>query len=98
MKKLLYIILIFSSSCGHKSPEERAKKLIDEQMKLTLNDYKSYEPVTFGKLDSSFTDFKDDPKYIADAKTADSVMKEMNSMSEDMKIYGQLWANSGTLK
>jgi hypothetical protein len=42
------------ASCS-KSKEDIAKSLIKENLKTTLNDFNSYEPVEFGKLDTSFS-------------------------------------------
>jgi len=40
------------------SKEDKAKKLIKESLSKTMNDYKSYEPVEYGRLDSNFTFYK----------------------------------------
>ena len=41
------------------SPENKAKKVIKEELKLTLHDFKSYEPVQFGKLELSYSNYED---------------------------------------
>jgi hypothetical protein len=61
MKKFLPILIVLFS-CSQ-SPEERAKKGIKEYMSKTMHDFKSYEPVEFGKLDSSFTNFYQTEEY-----------------------------------
>ncbi len=61
MKVLLLIpILFLLISCN--SPEKMAKTAISENLKLTLNDFKSYEPVEFGKLDSSMSKYEKSPR------------------------------------
>ncbi|HEX4373688.1 MAG TPA: hypothetical protein VHZ50_10330 [Puia sp.] len=50
MKKILFISLILSGCTFTR--EGKAKKLINEELKMTLNDYKSYEPMKFGNLDT----------------------------------------------
>ena len=58
MKQLLLVALIAVTlvSCS-KSPEQKAKDLIKEEMKKSMNDFSSYEPVEYGKLDSVRTTF-----------------------------------------
>ena len=51
-KKLLIIICIGLIGC---SKENKAKSLIKESLSKSMNDYKSYEPVEYSKLDSSFS-------------------------------------------
>lgn len=66
VKKYVFIfslvILLFSCS----SPENKAKKAIKEELRLTLHDFKSYKPVQFGKLKvarSSYEDLQEVKKY-----------------------------------
>jgi hypothetical protein len=54
-------LLIILSSCS--SPERKAKKAIKEKLKVTLHDFKSYEPVEFGTLDSLFSDVTSSSEY-----------------------------------
>lgn len=60
MKKLalLAIIALFISSCGQ-SNEDKARKLIEEKLQTTMNDWSSYEFVEMTTLDSAFTKFED---------------------------------------
>jgi hypothetical protein len=58
MKKLLTllaILTIISTSC---SKEDKAKKLIKAELSKNMNDFKSYEPVEFSKIDSAFTSYE----------------------------------------
>ena len=53
MRRTIVIITVAAAtlfSCT--SPEKKAQKLIKQQLKETLNNPKSYEPVNFGSLDS----------------------------------------------
>jgi hypothetical protein len=70
MKKLLFFIsltifIICFYSC---SKEYKAKRLINKELNMTLNDRKSYEPVQFGGLDSLFSSYKNDINYINNEK------------------------------
>ena len=59
MKKSILTIAALSFliiSCS--SPEKKAKKLIEGHLSKNMNDFKSYEPVEFSKLDSSFSTYE----------------------------------------
>lgn len=60
MKKTLAIMVIALAmfSCS-KSPEQIAQQLIKESLLELMDDPKSYEPVEFGTLDSTFTTLDD---------------------------------------
>ena len=45
-------------SCS--SPEKRAQKLVKEDLKQTLHDFKSYEPVSFSELIDAYSDMQHD--------------------------------------
>ncbi|MBF0651265.1 hypothetical protein IR083_20820 [Dysgonomonas sp. GY75] len=63
MKCLISILcLILFFSCVS-TPEDRAKKLIQNRLHETLNDEKSYESVSYGKLDSVYTSIYEDESY-----------------------------------
>jgi len=65
-KILIYGLVIISTACT--SPEKDAKKLIENELFLTLNDFKSYEQVKFSKLDSLFSNYKMDSLFIKNEK------------------------------
>ena len=46
------------------SPIDKAKSLIKEELKKSMNDYSSYEPVDFGKMDSVYTNLETDSTFI----------------------------------
>jgi len=67
MKKLLiYSLLVISTACS--SPEKKAKSLIENELFLTLNDFKSYEPVAFSNIDSLFSTYYMDSLFIKNEK------------------------------
>lgn len=60
MKNILIILILLVLVCGCASVptnEEKAKSLIEESLKKTMNDWSSYEFVEINKLDSTFTTF-----------------------------------------
>lgn len=64
MKKIILLTLLVSLSSCTKTPEQKAQKSVSDYLVSKLDDPKSYESVSFGKLKSTFTDIKDDPKYL----------------------------------
>lgn len=76
------------TSCG-KSNEEKAKDLIDEQLQLSLHDYGSYEPVEFGKLDSTYSSAFDLPEYNDAVNKAKHFKDEGNDKVNDAELYGR---------
>ena len=83
MKKILiYILLILLSACT--TPEKKAKKLIESELYLTLNDFKSYEPVSYSSLDSLYSTYEMDSLYIKNEKLKIK-LKEFSELS--MKRY-----------
>jgi len=58
MKKIITLsaIILVVVACNN-SNERKAKKLIKEYLKTTMNDFSSYEPVEFSELDSSFSNY-----------------------------------------
>lgn len=69
------------------SPEEKAQKTIIESLRLSLHDYKSYEPVQFGKLDSAYSKLEDLPMIIISLEAFNKADKEFKSELEEAKIY-----------
>lgn len=66
MKKLFMPIMaaILMASCASEpTPEEQAQKLITDYIMANANDPKSYEPVSFGTLDSTFSSFYASQRY-----------------------------------
>lgn len=64
MKKILLFIIAFAF-VGCTSPEKKAQKLIKEYLKTSMLDWESYEPVSFGQLDSVLTTPLDNEVYYA---------------------------------
>jgi hypothetical protein len=55
MKKLFFLLFITLTILSCSSPKDKAQKLIEKNLKETLDDPTSYESVNFSDLDSVFT-------------------------------------------
>ena len=64
MKKILSfaLIILFLTACN--KDESKAKILIKEYLKTTMNDYSSYDPMEFSKLDTVYSRYYNDSTYI----------------------------------
>ncbi len=75
MRKLLFIPVLILFSCTQ-TKQQKAEKVVKLYLDSTLNDPHSYESVEFGKLDSTFTRFEDDARYISAKAKQDSIKAE----------------------
>lgn len=64
MKKYYFLAALAALMVGCSSPEKRAQRLIKAELKGTLHDWGSYEPVNFGTLDSVYTTPIDNLEYL----------------------------------
>lgn len=85
MKKTLLLVCAITAlcSCG-KSNEDKAREVIESELKTTMKDWNSYEFVEMSKVDSAFTLFMDsqEGKAIRELQSALSLKKaeyEVNS-------------------
>ena len=63
MKKLILLLLVLTFVSCTKNAENQAKENIEKYIMAKLDDPKSYESVSFGKLEKTKTTVKDDAKY-----------------------------------
>ena len=65
-RKLINVLSILFILCGlilfSCSNKNKAKKAIKEDLKLIMHDFKSYEPVQFGKLEVAMSRWEDSPE------------------------------------
>lgn len=87
MKYLLIIAGLYCLSGCTPTPEEKAHKVIMEELRTTLHDYKSYESVKWGKLDSAFSLYADDPAYKRLTDDFDKANADAKEAGEMLKIY-----------
>ena len=76
MKNILLGLLLLFVSCST-SPINKAKGLIKEDLKKSMNDFNSYESVEFGKLDSVYTSLETDTEYIQVNASYDIYKKQL---------------------
>lgn len=93
MKQFILSVFTIISlcSCG-KSNEEKAQELIKSQLKNTMKDWTSYEEVKFGKLDSTFTDYK----TTEEAKTLQSEISQLQDKADSIKAISELNGSNST--
>ena len=93
MKKYILPIMatmLMASCASEPTNEERAQKLITDYILANANDPKSYEAVSFGTLDSTFSSY-----YASDR------FKELDSIRENLEkrkiVYEMFlnWSNKG---
>ncbi|SHG07750.1 hypothetical protein [Pedobacter caeni] len=86
MKKQLLTLLAVTSvlfySC---SKEDKAKKSIKEYLSKTMHDFKSYEPVEYGTLDSSYSDYKSSDIYKKKNLTAVKLMDSVEKLEKKIE-------------
>lgn len=92
MKKVLFAVSVLAlCSCG-KSNEDKAKELIEANLKTSMKDWSSYEFVEMSKLDSTFTTYLSTPEYDSLSKSiSDLETKKMNLEihSDYPELYGK---------
>jgi hypothetical protein len=94
MKKLIVLALVISIFSCNVSNENKAKTLVKDYLKNSLNDPKSYEEISWGKLDSSYSkiDLFSDEDYLRQLdRKADEISlnkyepnRTLNDMSRDI--------------
>lgn len=80
---LTLVFLLFSCS----SFEDKAKKAIKDNLKLTLDDYKSYEPVQFGKLEYAMSIWADAPEVTNLLKKETYYIAKCQEYKEKYTLY-----------
>jgi hypothetical protein len=87
MKASTFILTLVLLLVSCSSPESKAKKAIKESLRLTLNDFKSYEPVQFGKLEVASSKYTDVPELNLYKIKADSYIKSTKEEIDKAEIY-----------
>jgi len=84
MKKLLFLIPFFVLSCSN-SPESKAKDNVKKFMLSKLDDPKSYESVSFGKIDSVFSPFNESKEGIELQHKEDELSERVMQLSDKIE-------------
>jgi hypothetical protein len=103
MKTIFLILFYFclaSTFFSCSSPEKKIKNAILQDLKMTLHDFKSYEPIQFGQIEVATSEYTDLPEYKSLMKQIDVCMKEADNYNELKRIYenseysrDKYWAN-----
>lgn len=96
MRKLLFAIisLMVLTSCA-KNNEEKARELIEPEVKANLIRPDSYDFVSM-RLDSCFADCENDPEYLAFALNAARLFKEYKKYTSEVEeAEGKMSINAG---
>jgi hypothetical protein len=97
MKKFLFFVLsiFIISSCNN--PEGKAKKLVKEHLKLTMNDFSSYEPLEFSEMEILYSYYRFDSiysnlssDYSANLDILKTYQELMDKVNENNRIYGRI--------
>jgi hypothetical protein len=96
MKILVFLCLItsvfYSCQSSKKSAtlRERATDSVTAYMKQNLDDPASYQPVKFGTLDTTMSNYTQDDKYFTLKSMSESELgEEADEMLNDRKLYSQ---------
>lgn len=76
--------MVLLSGC---SKQYKAKRAIKEELRLTLHDYKSYEPVQFGKIEVGFSSWDDQPQVKTWLDKSEEWMKKHKEYYDEAEIY-----------
>lgn len=93
---VVFLFIIFISACtsNEKKAENACKKYLNE----TLHDFKSYESVSWGSLDSSYT-VADSSDEIKNLEYEFNIIKnDLQKRLDSMQIYGDAWRAIGEFK
>lgn len=86
MKKVLFTVISLAllASCSVKTNEEKARELIEPQIKASLIKPESYEFAQI-KLDSCFSDSQHNPEFVVFAMKVAKLWKEYKDYSSDVE-------------
>lgn len=96
MKKILFLATVVLVMTGCKSREEKAAKLIKQEMFKTLYDFESYEPIET-KIDSAFTSIYTDTlalMYANEVKIKFDELEKEEAEYESAKSAMEIWSDS----
>lgn len=82
MKKSILTLLIAFTVLVSCSNEDKAKKAIKKHLSETMHDFKSYEPVKYGSLDSTYSKYYNENSYKTLSKTLDIFLDSVTRIHE----------------
>ncbi|MDP3443715.1 MAG: hypothetical protein Q8T08_12720 [Ignavibacteria bacterium] len=94
--QLLFLVFIILTLVSCQSKEEKAAKLIKEEMYKTLYDFSSYEPIET-TIDSAFTSIYRDSTILVYAYLMNEALEKVNEYldnTKDAQSSLEIWAGS----
>jgi len=82
---LVLLSALILNSCS--SPEKKFQKAIKQELSLTLHDFKSYEPVQFGKIEIASSEYTDVPEVKEYLDESDKYLKLVDEYENKEEIY-----------
>ncbi len=86
MKKIFLLLFVSILLLGCSSPEKRAHKLIQAELKKTMNDFESYEPIEFSKIDTAFLAYQYTKEYLSKYDSAEKIRELSSQIIGDRSI------------
>lgn len=85
-KKLIPLVTLCLLFACEASTENKAKALVQEDMRTYLQDYNSYDPIAFSKLDSSYTS-SNQAEFEANNRLLKTYEQRMEECTSKLKDY-----------
>ncbi len=83
---LLIALLAMGSEINAQTRFEKAKVAIRNYLRENLDDYKSYEPVRYSKLDSLFTSIEDDFSFNVEFDRVHNCTQRLKELGLDLSV------------
>jgi len=83
---LLIAVLAMGSEINAQTRFEKAKVAIRNYLRENLDDYKSYEPVRYSKLDSLFTSIEDDFSFNVEFDRVHNCTQRLKELGLDLSV------------
>ena len=83
---LLMAVLAMGSEINAQTRFEKAKVAIRNYLRENLDDYKSYEPVRYSKLDSLFTSIEDDFSFNVEFDRVHNCTQRLKELGLDLSV------------
>lgn len=92
----LLLTMVLLHACKPQKKEDAVKKNIRSYLSKTMHDFKSYEPVEYGKQDSLYSSYLKTDRYKSLFDLCDEYSKGADEAIDDSKIY--TYTNTSTAK
>ena len=96
MKNLYFVIFVLMLLSCTQSPEKKAQKAVTTYLQQNLDDWKSYESISYSSIDSLMTNFEDDHKILL--SDSSSTIRILNASIELRDFYISIYDIEGANK